>query len=255
MKRFFAIPILIVTLLFAGCQAEPIPVVYIVLSPTPEMNAVSESTVAVTSEVTAEITQVVTEEPTEVVTLTAEPTALPEATTEAPVVTTPPTATALPTETPQRTPLPAGFPTPVTADIQVAEQVFEHGRMFWLQPTGEIWIVVVTAEGRGDWYVYQDTFVDGEPETDPSLTPPEGQYQPERGFGKLWREAPEVREMLGWAITPEFGYVSPYQYNAGGSVNADGAYTAGPGYHVLYTTYGEQFRFNEVDNSWQLGGG
>jgi hypothetical protein len=49
--------------------------------------------------------------------------------------------------------------------------------------------------------------------------------------------------------------VSRYEYHAGGSVDAAGVYTAGPGYHVVYSLYGEQFRFNEVDGTWQLGGG
>ena len=88
----------------------------------------------------------------------------------------------------------------------------------------------------------------------PSLTPPAGLLQPDRGFGKLWREVPEVRDMLGWAVTPEFGYTSAYEYHAGGSVDANGEFTPGPGYHILYSLYGERFRFNEADGTWQLGG-
>lgn len=167
--------------------------------------------------------------------------------------------TAMPTRTasaasPTNTALPAGFPTPVNAQISVAEQLFEGGRMFWLQPTGQIWVVIVTGEGRGTWTIYPDTFIEGEVESDPSLVPPNSFLQPERGFGKLWREVPAVREALGWAVTPEFGYTSAYEYHAGGSVDAGGIYTAGPGYHVLYSLYGERFRFNEADGTWQLGG-
>ncbi|MBL8134745.1 MAG: hypothetical protein JNL42_22990 [Anaerolineae bacterium] len=152
------------------------------------------------------------------------------------------------------TPLPAGFPTPVVAQITVAEQLFEGGRMFWIQPTGQIWVMVITSEGRGTWTIYEDTFVEGEPETDPALAPPEGRYQPERGFGKLWRQAENLRSVLGWGVTPEFGYVSQYEYHAGGSVDsATGSYTPGPGYHIVFSLGGELFRFNEADGTWQLG--
>ncbi|MDL1901344.1 hypothetical protein FBR02_11290 [Anaerolineae bacterium CFX9] len=157
------------------------------------------------------------------------------------------------TQTPSVTPLPSGFPTPVVAEIQVAEQLYERGRMFWLQPTDEIWVLVITEEGRGTWSVYPDTYADGEVLAEiPS--PGDGLIVPERGFGKLWRESQTVRDALGYAVTPEFGYVSPYVYNAGGSMSGS-RYTPGPGYHIIYSLYGEQFRFNEVDGTWQLGGG
>jgi len=156
------------------------------------------------------------------------------------------------TATATRTPLPPNFPTPTTAQINVAEQVFEGGRMLWIQPTQQIWVLVVTETGRGTWTVYQDTFEEGEPESDPSIVAPVGLLQPMRGFGKLWRDNPEVREALGWATTPEFGYVSPYEYHPGGEM-VDGDYVPGPGYHVLFSLYGEQFRFNETDGTWELG--
>jgi hypothetical protein len=156
------------------------------------------------------------------------------------------------TPTPTVTALPTIFPTATTAEIQVAEQVFEGGRMLWVQPTDQIWVLVVTETGHGTWTVYNDTFEEGDPEFDPNIVPPQGLYQPTRGFGKLWRENVEVREALGWASTPEFGYVSPYEYHPGGEV-VDDEYIPGPGYHILYSLYGEQFRFNEADGTWELG--
>ena len=125
--------------------------------------------------------------------------------------------------------------------------------MFWVDPIQQIWVLHITGEGRGTWSVYEDTYVDGEPETDPSLVPPEGRYQPERGFGKLWRESGNLREELGWGVTPEFGYVSRYEYHAGGEIDANGQYVAGPGYHIVFSLVGELFRFNEADGTWQLG--
>jgi|FLYN01.1.fsa_nt_gi hypothetical protein len=202
-----------ITLIFAAaCQGQPPTVVYIVLSPTP-------------LEVASNIE-------------TGNSPALTEAPTHTP--TPGPTATA------------AIFPTPTINQITVAEQVFEHGRMFWIEPTRQIWVLVIESEGRGVWKVYEDTFSEGEPEMDPSIVPPPNRLQPMRGFGKLWRENPEVKEALGWAVTPEFGYVSNYEYHPGGEVQ-DGEYVPGPGYHVLFSLYEEAFRFNEADGTWQLG--
>ncbi len=48
----------------------------------------------------------------------------------------------------------------------------------------------------------RDTWAEGEPETT-GLTPPPGKLEPKRGFGKVWREEPGVREALGWATQPE----------------------------------------------------
>jgi hypothetical protein len=266
--RFRLVVLLTLTLLAAaGCNGlPPTPIILVVTAThTPETTAESTAEVIV-SPTQAPPTPVPATPTTETTpeALAAQNIAPPELTPQVidpALVTAPPvTGTLPPTETPDvgtpsATPLPPNFPTPVFADIQVAEQLFEGGRMFWLQPTSEIWVLVVTAEGRGTWSVYQDTWVDGDPAIDPSLTPPDTRLQPERGFGKLWREAATVREQLGWAVTPEFGYVSRYEYHAGGSVGADGVYTPGPGYHIVYSLYGEQFRFNEVDGTWQLGGG
>lgn len=181
-----------------------------------------------------------------------------ETSTPAPSSTPTPTlpatlaATADPARETAATPLPPGFPTPVRASVQIAEQLFEGGRMFWLQPTQQIWVLTITGEARGNWSVYADDYTDGvDLASDPSIVPPDGRLQPERGFGKLWRESVEVREALGWAVTPEFGYISDYVYVVNGTDEA-GAFV---GYHVLFSLYGEQFRFNEIDGTWQLGGG
>ncbi len=145
------------------------------------------------------------------------------------------------------------FPTDTVAQIQVAEQVFENGRMFWLQPVGEIWVMEVTGDGNGVWLRFEDTFVDGQDlETDPTINAPEGKIQPERGFGKLWRENPEVRDALGWAITPEFGYTNKYEYKPGGTVR-NGQFVSGPGRHEVLSLENEAFCFIEESGTWQLG--
>jgi hypothetical protein len=224
-------------MIVAACQGPPPTQIILVVTATPLPGADTN----VASSVGAT--------PTEAVPTNEQPTARAGHRTR-----TPEPPTLQPTNTPasQVTATPAGFPTPTTSQIQVAEQVFEHGRMFWVEPTKQIWVLIVTSEGHGSWTIYPDTYQDGEPEIDPSIVAPDGMMQPKRGFGKLWRSTPEVRNGLGWATTPEFGYVSNYEYHPGGTMD-NGVYTPGPGYHILYSLYGEQFRFNEADSTWQLG--
>ncbi|MBZ0281238.1 MAG: hypothetical protein K8L97_10895 [Anaerolineae bacterium] len=206
--RFRLLTFITLLLLAAACQGPPPTMVVLVVTATPEQ----------TADVQAEIT--------------------PQAST----ITPSPIAS-----TPTVSPTPS-FATPTVGQIQVAEQVFEHGRMFWIQPQQQIWVLFDDGTGKGQWSVYPDAFAEGEPETDPSIVPPEGMIQPERGFGKLWRNAPGVREALGFGITPEFGYVSSYEYHPT-EVDADGRYI---GYHILNSLYQEKFRFNEATSSWEM---
>ncbi len=224
--RILAISLLF-ALVFAGCQGQTPTQVVLVVTATPD-GVSSPSPVAATPSEAAAVTQT---------------------TGAAATATVPSTPTLAATATPNV------FPTPTIGEIQVAEQLFQRGRMFWVQPTGQIWVLALTGEGRGAWTIYPDTYEDGtDPEVDAALVPPDGLLQPQRGFGKLWRTNQDVRDALGWATTPEFGYVSRYEYHPGGTVRG-GAYVPAPGYHILYSLYQEQFRFNEVDSTWQLGGG
>ena len=143
-------------------------------------------------------------------------------------------------------------PTPTVRQIQVAEQIFERGRMFWLQPTAQIWVMVLTGEGVGDWYVYEDFFKEGDPEFDPGIVPPDDELkQPIRGFGRLWRENSNVREQLGWATTDEFGFVTRYEYHPALALEDD-VIVPLQGEHVLCSLYGEGFRFIEESGAWRL---
>lgn len=178
-----------------------------------------------------------------------------------------PTATPLLIVSPGPSPSPAGplvtptgapelFPTMVVADVPIAEQVFEHGRMFWIRHNRQIWVMVASPDDpqRGDWLCYYDNFEEGEQELDPGLIPPDGLYQPRRGFGKLWRTHTDLREALGWAQTPEFELTSSYRYIAGGEVSGD-AYFPGPGEHRLTTLYNDVISFFEGDVRGECQGG
>jgi len=164
----------------------------------------------------------------------------------------PPTQTVTPeSQAAQSTPQAQVTPTTTFAQIQVAEQAFQRGRMYWLQPIDQIWVLVETDEGFGTWTVHEDTFEEGMVEFDPTIVPPDDLLQPERGFGGLWRDDEEVREAIGWALEPEFGYVANYEYQPGGEF-VDGVWQSAPGYHLLTNQYGDVYRFNEINGTWQL---
>ena len=88
-----------------------------------------------------------------------------------------------------------------------AEEIFETGRMIWLATSRMIYEL----RDGGGLTIYQDTWTDDQPAIDPSIVPPDGRYQPLRGFGKVWRTVPDSRNMLGWALAPERGYQTQLQ--------------------------------------------
>jgi hypothetical protein len=92
----------------------------------------------------------------------------------------------------------------------VVAQRFERGAMLWLEAAGEIHlfdeIVVLYDDDEFSprWQMLVDDWSPGMPENDPGIVPPAGYDQPVRGIGHVWREAPRVRDRLGWAIEEEF---------------------------------------------------
>lgn len=104
-------------------------------------------------------------------------------------------------------PAPGGCPGGEPIVTAAAEQPFEGGVMLWLEATDSIY--VLTSDQR--WRRFDDTWSEAQPPDDPAIVPPEGYYQPVRGFGKIWREQPDVRQDLGWALGPELGFESTIQ--------------------------------------------
>lgn len=95
-----------------------------------------------------------------------------------------------------------------------AIQSFQGGYMIWIQQVGQVWALYNGSDlENGHWFSYPDTFHEGEPETDTTIVPPVGLYQPRRGFGKVWRQATEVRRALGWALSPEMGYTTTWTFD------------------------------------------
>jgi hypothetical protein len=145
------------------------------------------------------------------------------------------------------------FPTPIVGQIFLAQQEFQNATMFWLQPINQIWILQPNEDGDNIWIVRDDSYSDGLPENDPSLTPPsEGLIQPIRGFGMLWRSDEALRNQIGWAVGEELGYTTDYEYHWGGTVDENNVYVPGPGYHLVTTFNGEVYRFDEESRIWEI---
>jgi photosystem II stability/assembly factor-like uncharacterized protein len=115
-------------------------------------------------------------------------------------------------------------PTTSTAALQR----FDNGVMIWVQETGRIYAIL--HDGR--WFSFEDTFREGEAEFDPAFSPPEGRQQPMRGFGKLWREQPDLRDAIGWALAKEEPATATRQSFERGEILRVGVF--------LYTMAGEE---------------
>lgn len=85
--------------------------------------------------------------------------------------------------------------------LSMVQQNFEHGIMVWFPHQTGGTILVLYDGGRIG--TFTDTWTEGQPASDPTIVPPADLFAPTRGFGKVWREQPGVRDALGWAFFPE----------------------------------------------------
>jgi hypothetical protein len=92
-----------------------------------------------------------------------------------------------------------GCPQGTATTVNSASQQFERGTMIWA--SGPIY--VLTSDGR--YQKFDDTFVAGVDPESSFLSPPPGLLEPVRGFGKIWRNYPDVRTTIGWASAAEVG--------------------------------------------------
>ncbi|MFQ3536383.1 MAG: hypothetical protein SNJ58_10945 [Aggregatilineales bacterium] len=220
MKRAYRSRWLLVVLALvsvAACGLPPMQLV-VIISPTPDPNTI-------------------------LITVTPPPSTTNVTSTPPPMTTQPPTLAQAPeAPLPSLTPTLSAFPTETRAQLFIAQQDFQNGYMFWISTRKIIWVLITTPgnPNTGEWRIYPDTYAEGEPEFDPNLIPPsESLFQPRRGFGKLWRTTPGLREVLGWATTPEFALNTSYVYQPGGFIDANGNWVPGPGKHFI-TTLGRQ---------------
>src|SRR5512139_152604 len=98
------------------------------------------------------------------------------------------------------------------ATSDAAEQYFEGGRMIWLGTEKMIYVLL----NDGGLYTYADTWTEGQPDVDAGIAPPAGRYKPVRGFGRVWGSDAYIRSRLGWAMAPEQGYQTQFQYRWSG---------------------------------------
>jgi hypothetical protein len=128
-------------------------------------------------------------------------------------------------------------PPPEPRVTGAAMQRYERGYMIWIQDTRSFY-VLYGDQFSGTVEIYPDTWQDGMAETDPSIVPPPGKFQPTRGGGYLWRTNEKVRNGLGWGIEPPTGFTMVI------TVRGDKTWFNGQGYDV-FTITGNQWQ--EVD--------
>ncbi|MEJ2734518.1 MAG: hypothetical protein P8189_13300 [Anaerolineae bacterium] len=92
-----------------------------------------------------------------------------------------------------------GCPLQTAEPVLLAAQGFERGSMIWDSSSGQIYALMES----GNWQGFDDAFVEGsDPAYDPTLPPPP--QQPQRGFGKVWREQlGGPQSPIGWALEEE----------------------------------------------------
>jgi hypothetical protein len=108
------------------------------------------------------------------------------------------------------TPAPDGCPAGPAIISEAAEEHFERGTMIWVREQDLIYVLFGDDQSP-QLSVHSDEWDEGEPEDDPNLTPPDGLYQPIRGFGLVWREGLDVRNRLGWAVDTEAAFTTAVQ--------------------------------------------
>jgi len=112
-----------------------------------------------------------------------------------------------------------GCPMPVLEGIPASLQFYEGGMMIWVDrgSHGRAIYVISWATAAGDaghtlrtYQVFSDTWDASQPISG-NLAPPAGRQEPQRGFGKVWREHHQVRSQLGWATDREYPGTADYQ--------------------------------------------
>ncbi len=84
--------------------------------------------------------------------------------------------------------------------------------MFWRGDTRTIYVFIGgQRDDFGVWHQFADTWQDADPTPQPQKSVPPGLFEPVRGFGKVWRNNPAIREALGWAVEQEWNITAAWQ--------------------------------------------
>lgn len=101
-----------------------------------------------------------------------------------------------------------------------AGQYFERGLMVWLQDPDSFYVFYRGRDEQGfqtfDWITDIRQIPGASPDRRIGEQAPSGLYEPVSGFGMVWRGEiggvrPDVRQQLGWAVGPEFGFDASLQ--------------------------------------------
>jgi hypothetical protein len=126
-----------------------------------------------------------------------------------------------------------------------AGQHFERGMMVWIEETDDFYVFYEGEDERGfqtfDWVL--DPSGSKKPGASPDnrvgVSPPEGLHEPVSGFGMMWRGEiagirDNVRERLGWATEPEYGYDTAYQCTTPSHPGLWNCFLRGPSGEMLH---------------------
>lgn len=105
-----------------------------------------------------------------------------------------------------------GCPTTNLLDINMAQETFVNGRMFWRQDNDRIYAVY----SNGSWVSYPDIWVEGHPAF--SCGTPQSPPTPQRGFGKIWCAHSNVQQGLGNATDMEWATYGEIQEFVNGMI-------------------------------------
>lgn len=145
-----------------------------------------------------------------------------------------------------------GLPNGPEAQDRGVIQPFERGAMIYRESTKMIYVIatdVNTYQPQGNWRGFADTWTEGQ-EVGGGKAPVPNLFAPKRGFGKVWREHPEVQQLLGYALTDDeqVKTLVTQQFNGGLLIDVRNApnsndYRNSPGLYLLYGNGRFEFRY------------
>lgn len=100
-----------------------------------------------------------------------------------------------------------GCPSTQAKEVGASYQAFEDGYMIWRSDTNEIYVHY--DDGTAAYFLESSYAWMSEPSLD--TVPPLDRQAPVSGFGKVWANAPGVKDKLGWALDAELGYTTEVQ--------------------------------------------
>jgi hypothetical protein len=140
-------------------------------------------------------------------------------------------------------PAPLSCPAGEPSTSYAAGQYFERGFMIWVEETDEFYVFGSEPDESGRRYFHSTGGLELKPgasqDNRVGEEPPPGLHQPVSGFGLVWRGEVEwpnlgnVRERLGWATEPEFGFDTTHQYETLACPRSWAAYMRGPRGEIL----------------------